>query len=231
MQYGQFCPIAKAAEILGDKWSLLIVRELLMGGNRFNVLQRGLGGISPTILTKRLNDFAAQGILIKKKIQGQKGYEYFLTECGKELLPLVKEFGTWGMRWARDGMPESDLDAELLIMYLERSIVTDKLIGNESVIRFQFTDLEDIKTWWLVIKGDEVDACISDPGKDIDVYITTDLRTMIELWMGDLSYSSAIADKKFTIVGPTALTKNISSWMNCSIFEGIAPAKDIRHAG
>jgi len=113
MKYGQFCPIAEAAEVLGDKWSLLIVRELLMGGNRFNVLQRGLGNISPTILTKRLNEMAEEGIVVKKKIQGQKGYEYFLTECGKELLPVLEQFGSWGMRWARGGMPDMDMDVEL----------------------------------------------------------------------------------------------------------------------
>lgn len=230
MKYGQFCPIAKAAEVLGDKWSLLIVRELLMGANRFNVLQRGLGCISPTILTKRLNEMSDAGIVIKKKIQGQKGYEYFLTECGKELFPVIEQFRTWGMRWARGGMPESDLDPDLFMLYMERSIVHEKMIGNETIVRFRFTDISELNNWWLIVKSGTVDACISDPGKDIDVYITTDLRTMIELWMGEKSYKKAMASGELTVVGPKELTRNMSSWINNSIFEGIPPAKEIRQA-
>lgn len=230
MKYGQFCPVAKAAEVLGDKWSLLIVRELLMGGNRFNVLQRGLSNISPTILTKRLNELVDEGIVIKKKIQGQKGFEYYLTECGQELFPILEQLGTWGMRWARGGMPESDLDAELLLLYMERSLITEKLPGNENVIRFRFTDIKEFNNWWLLVKNDEVDACIHDPGKDVDVYITTDLRTMIEAWMGDVTYKKAINDGRMTVVGPPALTKNIASWIKGSIFEGIAPAREIKQA-
>lgn len=228
MKYGQFCPIAKAAEVLGDKWSLLIVRELLMGGNRFNVLQRGLGNISPTILTKRLNELVDEGIMVKKKIQGQKGYEYYLTECGQELLPVLEQFGAWGMKWARGGMPDLDLDPELLMLYMERSVVPEKLIGNETVLRFRFTDIKELNNWWLIVKNGEVDSCIHDPGRDVDVYITTDLRTMIELWMGDITYKSAIAQGALVLVGPKALTKTISSWINGSVFEGIAPAKEIR---
>jgi DNA-binding HxlR family transcriptional regulator len=229
MKYGQFCPIAKAAEVLGDKWSLLIVRELLMGANRFNVLQRGLGNISPTILTKRLNEMAGEGIVIKKKIQGQKGYEYFLTESGQELLPVLEQFGTWGMRWARGGLPDEDLDAELLMLYMERSVIPDKMIGNETVVKFHFTDLSEFKNWWLIVKHGEVDTCISDPGRDVDVFITTDLRTMIELWMGDVTYKKALADDRLNLVGPKSMTKNVGSWIKGSIFEGIPPAQYIRH--
>ncbi len=230
MNYGQFCPVSKAAEMLGDKWTLLIVRELLMGGSRFNTLQRGLSSISPTMLTKRLNELTACGIVMKKKIPGQKGYEYFLTECGQELYPMVEQMGIWGMRWAREGMPDSDLDVELLMLYLERSIIPEKLIGNETVVRFRFTDLEEFGDWWLVVKDNEVDACIQDPGKDVDVYFTTDLRTMISAWMGDTTYKKAIAENKLKLVGHSALTKNISSWIQGATFEGIPPAQAINYS-
>jgi len=227
MQYGQFCPISKATEILGDKWTLLIVRELLMGASRFNTLQRGLSTISPTMLTKRLNELCGCGIVMKKKIPGQKGYEYFLTPSGQELFPVLEAVGAWGMRWAREGMPEGDLDVELLMLYLERSVDVDKLIGTETVIRFQFTDLENLKDWWIVVKNDQVDTCIHDPGKDVDVYFTTDLRTMIQAWMGDISYKQAIADKRLMLVGPAELTRSVPQWIKPSLFDGIPPAKDI----
>ena len=227
MEYGQFCPIAKAMELLGEKWTLLIVRELLMGGSRFNELQRGLSQISPTILTKRLTDLADVGLVLRKKIPGQRGYEYFLTESGQELLPVVKQIGDWGMRWARTSLDGGDLDVELLMLYLQRSIRPDKLPGSETVVRFKFTDLKEFSDWCIVVSEREVDVCAKDPGKDIDIYFTTDLRTMIETWMGDIPYRSAIASGRLKLVGPKALTRNISGWMSDSIFAGIPPARQI----
>ena len=118
MSYNQFCPIAKAMEVLGEKWTLLIVRELLLGSSRFNQFQRGLPSISPTLLTKRLNAMEAQGLVLRKHIPGQRGYEYFPTEACKELFPVVEQIGIWGMHWARHQMTVEDIDLELLMLYL-----------------------------------------------------------------------------------------------------------------
>ena len=119
MEYGQFCPIAKATEILGEKWTLLIVRELLMGGRRYSELQRGLGQISPTMLSKRLDSLERYGLVLKKKIPNQKGYEYLPTRSCSELLPIIKSLGDWGMRWAQSNLTEKDYDVELLMLYLQ----------------------------------------------------------------------------------------------------------------
>ena len=227
MEYGQFCPLAKAMEVLGEKWTMLILRELHMGATRFNELQRGLSLISPTVLTKRLNDLADTELILRKKIPGQRGYEYFLTQAGKETLPLLKGIGDWGMRWARGDVRDSDLDVELLMIYLQRSIKTEQLPGDESVIRFKFTDLKKLGDWWLLVKGCNVDICLEDPGKEVDVYFTTDLRTMINCWMGDETYRAAIADKRLRLVGPSALTRNVQHWIADSIFAGIPPAREI----
>jgi len=225
--YGQFCPISKAMEILGEKWTLLIVRELLMGGSRFNELQRGLSHISPTLLTKRLNALEQENLVVRRKIPGQKGYEYFPTESCKELMPIMEHIGQWGMRWVRENMGEDDFDLGLLMLYLERSIQPDKLPGRETVLRFNFTDVTDNATWWIVVEEDDVDVCIHDPGKEVDVYFNVELRTMCEVWMGDVSYKAAIADGKLSLVGHTSLTRNVRSWLAPSIFEGIPPAKQI----
>ncbi|MBR9885175.1 MAG: transcriptional regulator [Oceanospirillales bacterium] len=227
MEYGQFCPIAKALELFGERWTLLIVRELHMGATRFNELQRGLSLISPTILTKRLNELADAELVLRKKIPGQRGYEYFLTQAGKETLPILKELGCWGMRWARGDLRDTDLDVELLMVYLQRSIKTESLPGEQSVIQFKFTDLARLNNWWLLVNGCNVDVCLEDPGKDVDVYLTTDLRTMIGCWMGDETYKTAISDKRMKLVGPTALTRNIQHWIADSIFAGIPPANQI----
>ena len=157
MEYGQFCPVAKATEVIGEKWTLLIIRELLMGGSRFNELHRGLSLISPTILSRRLESLSEHGLVLKKKIPGQRGYEYFPTESCQELLPIIRSLGDWGMRWARANLTENDYDVELLMLYLKRSIVPEKLIGKETVIRFNFTDIDTYPDWWLVVKGEEVD--------------------------------------------------------------------------
>ncbi|MEZ5590987.1 MAG: helix-turn-helix domain-containing protein [Gammaproteobacteria bacterium] len=227
MEYGQFCPIAKATEIIGEKWTLLIIRELLMGGSRFNELQRGLALISPTILSRRLDSLSEHGLVLKKKIPGQRGFEYFPTESCQELLPIIRSLGDWGMRWARSNLTEKDYDVELLMLYLKRSIVPGKLIGRETAIRFRFIDIETYPDWWLVVTGEEIDICVKDPGKDIDVYFTSSVKTMADIWMGDNTYKKAIRDGSLKIVGNKALTHNISAWMSNSIFADLPSAKEI----
>ena len=223
MEYGQFCPIAKATEIVGGKWTLLIIRELLMGSTRFNELQRGLSLISPTILSRRLDELAQHGLVLKKKIPGQRGHEYFPTGSCKELLPVIRGLGDWGMRWARSNLTEKDYDAGFLMMYLKRSIVTEKLIGRETVLRFHFTDRDEFSEWWLVVAGGEVDLCTNDPGKDVDVYFTTTVKMMADIWMGDSTYRKAIRDRSLSVVGDKSLTRNVTAWMSNSVFADPPP--------
>lgn len=227
MEYGQFCPIAKATEIIGEKWTILIIRELLMGGSRFNELQRGLSLMSPTILSRRLESLSQHGLVVKKKISGQKGYEYFPTESCKELLPLIRSLGEWGMRWARTNLSEKDYDVELLMLYIKRSIVPDKLIGNETVIRFHFTDINVYPDWWLVVKGEEIDLCVNNPGRDVDVYFTTSVKSLADIWMGDSTYKKAIKDGSLKVIGNKTLTRNITAWMSNSLFADLPSASEI----
>lgn len=227
MEYGQFCPIAKATEIIGEKWTLLIIRELLMGGSRFNELQRGLSLISPTILSRRLDSLAEHGLVVKKKIPGQRGHEYFPTESCQALLPVIRSLGDWGMVWARSNLTEKDYDVELLMLYLKRSIEPGKLPGRETVIRFNFTDIEQYPEWWLVSRGDEIDLCVKDPGKDVDVYFTTSVKTMADIWMGDNSYRRAIREGTLKVVGDKTLTRNITDWMKNSVFTDLPAASEI----
>lgn len=227
MSYKQFCPIAKAMEVVGERWTLLVIRELLMGSCRFNELQRGLPGISPTLLTKRLTDLEEKGLLIKKRIPGQKGYEYFPTNPCKELMPVLEQIGSWGMHWARDQMLDEDFDPELLMLYLERSIQPDQLPGSLTVIRFNFNDVHDYPNWWIVVEDDSVEVCVKDPGKEVDIYFNCCVRVMCELWMGDISYKKAMADGRLQLVGPKALIRNVGTWLAPSVFDGMQPASEI----
>lgn len=227
MRYNQFCPVSKASELLGDKWTLLIIREALMGAARFNEFQRGMPLISPTMLTRRLNELAENGLLIRKKIPAQKGHKYYLTEAGKELAPVIRQLGEWGMRWARGRMEDADLDVELLMLYLGRSIRPERLPGEETVIQFNFMDLKKLGKCWIVVRNKDVDVCLEDPGKDVDIWFVTDLRTMIEVWMGDITYRQAIREKRLKLVGSSSLVRNVSRWMANSVYAGIPHAKEI----
>jgi DNA-binding HxlR family transcriptional regulator len=227
MEYGQFCPIAKATEILAEKWTFLVVRELLMGSRRYNELQRGLNQISPTMLSKRLDSLADYGLVLKKKIPSQKGFEYYPTKSCTELLPIIKLMGEWGMRWAKSNLREKDYDVELLMLYLQRSINPENLVGDETVIQFRFSDIKDYPVWWMVVQGSDVDLCVNDPGKDVDIYFTTTVKTMVDVWMGWSTYRKAIASDELKLVGPKTLINDVSAWMEDSIFAGIAPASEI----
>ena len=219
MEYGQFCPVAKASEIIGEKWTILVIREILVAGcSRFSELQRGLGSISPTLLTKRLNDLVDAGLLMRKKMQGRRGFEYFPTESCEELRPIILGLGNWGMKWTRQNLTTEDHDPDLLMHYLQRSIMPEKLPGTETVIRFSFADLKARPHWWLVVKNYQVDTCDRDPGKDVDLYINTTVVSMVDIWTGRQTYRKAKADNNIEIVGPAALTRNVSSWMNNSVF-------------
>jgi DNA-binding HxlR family transcriptional regulator len=227
MDYGQFCPIAKATEIIGEKWSLLVIRELLMGGRRFNELQRGLSLISPTMLSRRLNSLAENGLVIKKKIPGQKGFEYFPTKSCQELQPIIRRIGNWGLRWTKENLTEKDYDVELLMLYLKRSFVQNQLIGTETVIRFKFTDIEQYPDWWLVVTVDETDLCVKDPGKDVDVYFTTNVKTMTDIWMGDITYRKARKEGNLIIVGDRNVMRHISTWTASNMFADLPSAREI----
>ncbi len=218
MQYGQFCPIAKATEVVGEKWTLLIIRELLMGASRFNQLTRGLGSISPALLTARLGTLVDHGLVVRRKISGQRGYEYFPTAACKELLPVLRQIGVWGMRWAKENLVDEDYDVDLLMLYMERSIAVDKLPGSTTVIRFAFGDLKKQRLWWLVVEGERVDVCVKDPGREVDVYFASTLKTMTDVWLGHRTYTSALKSGELKLSGATGLTRSVRSWLRCTEF-------------
>jgi DNA-binding HxlR family transcriptional regulator len=227
MKYGQFCPIAKASEIIGEKWTILIIRELLMGSTRFNELQRGLGLISPTILTKRLGMLEQSSLVYRKRMPGQRGHEYFPTESCKELLPILLSLGGWGMRWARENLSEADYDVSLLMLYLERSIDPSMLPGHQTVVQFHFDDIQDVADWWIVVSEDKADVCTSDPGQDVDVYFRTTVKDMTHIWMGDQTYKSAIAAGGLIVTGPRSLTRKVDRWLRNCVFADLPAASEI----
>ena len=223
IDYGQFCPVSKTAQIIGEKWTLLIIRELLRGGSRFNQIQRAMPKISPTVLNKRLAELQEHGVIERSRIPEQRGYEYTLTACGRDLAPLVFQMAEWGMRWARSTMQDDELDVELLMGDISKRIDTAGLPGRRAVLRFKFTDLDRYAAWWVKVKEEDVDLCMDDPGSEIDVYFTSELRTLTEVWMGDLSLQKAQETGRLQIVGSTRMLRNIKTWFPLHLYAHVRP--------
>jgi len=219
-QYGQFCPIAKAAEIIGDPWSILIVREMLLGGSRFSTLQRGLPRISPTVLNTRLKELEERGVLVKRRLDGQRGHEYRLSAAGAELSAGVEAMAVWGMRWARDALGPDDLDVSFLMFDIQRRIDRTALPDGETVLCFQFPDVRNraFRKWWLVCHGSEVDLCHEDPGKDVDCFVTGSSRDLIAAWMGDVPLSKALHSHAIEVTGEPACCRTFPRWFTLATF-------------
>jgi DNA-binding HxlR family transcriptional regulator len=217
-RYGQFCPIAKSAEIIGDPWSILIVRELLLGSNRFNALQRGLPRISPTVLNTRLKELEHRGVIVRRPLNGQRGHAYHLTPAGRELSTIVEALAVWGMRWARDEMEPEDVDVSFLMFDVQRRIDRSAMPDGETVLCFQFPDLSNrqFRQWWVIIGEDDVDLCYENPGKDVDCYITASAREMIKIWMGDIALHGAMRDGIVQLSGDRQLCRTFPKWFALS---------------
>lgn len=223
-EYGQFCPVAKAGDIIGERWTVLILRELLLGSTRYNDFQRALSRMSPTLLSKRLKMLEDKGIVVRKRPPGARSHEYHLTACGRELEPLIEQLAVWGMRWARGQMTDSELDVEFLMWDLQRRLQTDQLPGGETVLCFVFDEQDRFKTWWLVAGGGGVDLCSENPGKEVDLYINTTVRDLAGVWRGDVSFATALRKKMIRTHGNVNLGRSIQSWLGICLYADIEPA-------
>jgi Predicted transcriptional regulators len=224
IRYGQICPVSKAAELLGERWTLLIIRELVLGTTRFNDFQRALSQISPTLLTKRLNQLAEAGLLVRKTMPSQRRIEYYPTAASKELKPIILGLGEWGMRWARGQMNDDELDVEMLMYDLQRRIDATQLPGGRTVIKFLFRALPKFCYWWIVIEPDGKRVlCVNNPRVPVDIELITDLRTMSHVWAGDMDIRMAKDTGQLELKGNPILIRTISSWLRPGTFANIRP--------
>lgn len=214
--YYQFCPVAKAMELLDERWTMLIIRELLLGSRRFNDIRRGVPKMSPSLLSKRLQDLTRAGIVARR----DDGHEvaYTLTAAGEELSPVVERLGAWGMRWIGQ-IGEHDLDLKLLLWDLHRHVDPALVPPGRTVVSFRFLDVP-VKTrdWWLVITAEHVDVCDFDPGYEVAVSVTAPLRRMVEIWRGDLGWPAAIKSGSIQLQGPEQLRRAVPTWFPPSQF-------------
>lgn len=219
--YKQFCPVAMAAELLCTRWTVVLLRELVAGSTRFNDLRRGVPRMSPALLSQRLKELEAAGVLDRVAVKGEKGvHEYILTEAGADLRSVVEAVGIWGQRWVEAEPTLENLDPSLLMWDMRRCLNTMPLPDERSVIEFLYTDLATSQArWWIIIEpGGEVDLCSVDPGFEVDLLVTTDLKTMTSIWMGLTKVNNARADRHLELDGDKGRIKSMQTWLGLSPF-------------
>lgn len=213
--------MAKAIDIVGERWTPLVLRELLVGGRRFNEIRRGVPLMSPALLTKRLKDLERGGVIERVPVEGTRLHEYRLTPAGEELRPIIAGLAVWGLKWVENRLGTEDLDAGVLMWDIKRRIDVAALPEGRTVIRFEFSDApKTMRLWWLVVEEGETDLCQSDPGYEVDLYLATDLRSMTEIWLGRVPLKHALRNEAVELIGERALERSIGSWLRLSqVFE------------
>ena len=220
--YGQFCPVSMAAEVLCSRWTVVLLRELLCGSTRFNDLRRGLPRMSPTLLSKRLKELELSGV-IRTVPAASGGFEYHLTEAGEELRPIVLGIGFWGQRWVESRLSLRNLDPTLLMWDMRRNLSTDPLPPRRCTIQFLYPELTPTqRNYWLVIESGQVDLCHVDPGFEIDLLVTSSLKTMTAIWMGLTRLDAELRSGQVQLDGDPTIGRAMQAWLKLSVF---APAE------
>jgi len=210
-----------ASELICTRWTMVLLRELIAGSTRFNDLRRGVPKMSPTLLSQRLKELEAAGIVERRELKSEHGiFEYHLTDAGRDLRPVVEVIGFWGQKWVEAQMSLRNLDPSLLMWDMRRNLNTKPLPDQRTVIQFLYPELPLSKRfWWLVVEPDgEVDLCWSDPGFDVDLYVATDLRTMTAVWMGLTTMQKELGN--IALTGNRKIAGNMQTWLGLSPFAG-----------
>ena len=213
--YGQFCPLVQATQLLCERWTLIVVRELIAGSTRFNQLKRGVPLMSPTLLSLRLKQLAEAGVI---EITGNKGNSsYELTSAGMELRPVIELLGAWGHRWARSNLNEGDLDAGLLMWDMRRTVDPTVFPTRRIVVQFEYPDaINGERDWWLVSEKSEIDLCLNNPGYEVDILIKCSLKTMTEIWTCQMLFRDAVKKGDIKVLGDLKLTSKLQDWLRSS---------------
>lgn len=217
--YGQFCPIAKAAEVFDQRWTLLVLREMVAGSTRFNDIHRGVPRMSRSQLSKRLRELSAEGLVVRRECD--EGPVYELTAAGQDLQPVMDVIGAWGMRWL-DSLSDEDLDPAFLLWDVRRSINAGALPEGRTVLALTFCDLNPkLRDWWLLLSAAEIDVCDKDPGYGTDVALTIPIRTFVRVWRGDIGWSDALRTAPSRLDGPEHLRRQLPDWFKLSHFASV----------
>lgn len=222
MSYAQFCPIAKAAEVISEKWSIVILRELIVGTDTFSGLRNFIPLISPTLLSRRLVEFEDAGILKKVETGHAKPkYSYKLTPAGEELKPVIFSLGEWGNRWAVSNLNKKDYDPRLLMWDIKRNIKMSAFEGiKRYVIEFNCSGVpRQLSRWWFVIESRTIpDICHKHPGHEINLFVRSDIKTLVDTWMGWKPLRAALNSQKIVLEGLNKDVSLFTKWYGLNYF-------------
>ncbi|HEY0844669.1 MAG TPA: helix-turn-helix domain-containing protein [Noviherbaspirillum sp.] len=215
--YGQFCTVARGAEALCERWTPLIVRELLCGSRRFNDLHRGVPRMSSSLLAQRLRHLEDLGVV--RRTAAGKVWEYSLTEAGNALRPIIMGLGDWGARWMGSRLRDNELDAGLLMWDVRRRVQLEAFPPHPVVIHFRFSDARRGEhAWWLVVENSVADLCRDDPGRELTLIVHSTVRALTEIWMGHRTPREVLLTKELRIEGADDHATNLWRWLGTSYF-------------
>jgi len=210
-KYKQYCPVARASEIVADRWTPLILRELILGSHRFNDIERGLPGISRSLLVSRLRELEDSGVVERLPRAQSTVAEYHLTEAGRDLKTAIEALGAWGVRWAFGEPRPEELDAGLLVWKIHQRINRELLPERRTVVEFDFAGPKGRRVW-LLLERREVSVCVTPPGFDSDLIVRSDLALFYRVWFGHIQYDAAIRCGDVVVDGLPALAKQLPRW-------------------
>jgi DNA-binding HxlR family transcriptional regulator len=206
-----YCPVAKSVEVLGDRWCLLLVREMLRGVDRFNELERSVPGISRSVLAQRLRHLEREGVVGRRVGDDGRTSQYELTDAGYELGGVVGALNDWGVRWrVPDGGPP-DLDPDGLMLWVRRHVALDQLPARRVVIGFRLR-ARVRRSYWLVLQPGEVSLCPEHPGFEEDLRIIAEATTLYLLFLGRIGLSAGMDDGALAVDGPPSLVRALPRW-------------------
>ena len=210
--YGQFCPVAMAAELLATRWTLVVLGEMLSGSTRFNEIRRGVPRMSSALLVKRLRELEAAGVLARD------GGRYVLTGAGRDLAPIVQGLGRWALRWVESDCSLGNLDARLLMWNMRRNLRPDPMPARRVVVEFRYPELpvDERRFWLIVAPGSAVDLCSIEPGFDVDLVVTAELRAMTSAWMGMSAFGKELDESRIELDGDPHLSASFTTWVGRS---------------
>lgn len=223
--YGQYCPIALASEIFAERWTPLILRELLNGARRFNDIRRCVPLISRTLLAQRLRQLEDAGIVVSKPLDRGRGREYTPTLAAEEFRAVLDGLGHWGQRWAARQFDSENLDLSTLMWNVRRRVDLRRLPAPRVVVRFEFGAVparcRGFRTCWLVLERAGADVCLKDPMLDVDLVVAADAATMARVWMGALTFAEATRSGGLRMEGPRELVRAFPTWLMLSSFANV----------
>jgi DNA-binding HxlR family transcriptional regulator len=225
-RYGQYCPVSRAAEILAERWTVLVIRELLSGSDRFNSIARGVPRMSPSLLSTRLRELQRAGLVTRHEVDGETRYR--LTAAGRELQPIVEQFGNWGQRWMRE-IRADEYDPALLMLDISREVRRDRgrLPARPTTVQLELSEVPArYRSWWLVFSTGGFDVCDTDPGHPVRAWVNTDPVTLTRVWLGQVSWTRALRADTLRIRGDREVCRLVPGWIGVSRFAAVEPGPE-----